>query len=360
MGGSSSSVSQTYNTTVVNKSTLNSLNSNVNKFIANTTVSQAKECSANISQIQTIDFSNTKVAKNFNFAGANQSQSAALTFDCVQLSKVENQIANGVMSEYMTALESAYSTNAQAQMNATAGTSTNNQFGGFGGGSDSSVNVNYQFTNITDTNRNIQNIMENVIDNNLKMEDIQSCISSTKQNQSILMTNMDIGGDVTIGVLNQDQAASVFSECVQSSNNAATMTNQIANAIGLKISDENAFTSNTTMESTATAETKNGGLFQGIGEGIASVVSSVGDMLTGLLGVMLFPLISLCGVVCLCICICIAMKFMMGGGSSPPPEQDGKDGDDGDDGDEEQQGGNSYPAPYGLGYFAKGFNMANR
>ena len=150
MGGSSSSVSQTYNTTVVNQSSLNSLNSNVNKFIANTTLNQAKSCSASMYQNQTIDFSNSKIKGNFTLAGANQSQTSTTSLDCVQLSQVENQIANGVMAEYMSALQSAYSADAQAQLNANAGASTNNQFGGFGGGSDSSVNVNYKFTNITE------------------------------------------------------------------------------------------------------------------------------------------------------------------------------------------------------------------
>ena len=63
MGGSSSStVNQKYDTTIVNRSDINVLNKNINNFVADTVVNQASKCSASISQLQSVDLSDMKIA----------------------------------------------------------------------------------------------------------------------------------------------------------------------------------------------------------------------------------------------------------------------------------------------------------
>ena len=48
------------------------MNKSVNNFVSNTIVNQASACSASITQLQKVDFSNMKVAGDFNLDGVEQ------------------------------------------------------------------------------------------------------------------------------------------------------------------------------------------------------------------------------------------------------------------------------------------------
>ena len=91
MGSSASSTSnQQYNSTIVNQVDTNVLNQNINSFNANTTISQAKSCSAGIVNNQSFDMANAKIAGSLNIGSISQDQSASLTFSCIQESSLVN------------------------------------------------------------------------------------------------------------------------------------------------------------------------------------------------------------------------------------------------------------------------------
>ena len=307
MGNSASStskVTQKYDTTIVNKSDINILNKNVNDFVSNTVVDQAANCSAAINQLQTVKFNNIKTEGDFNIGDVNQNQKSAITFDCVQTSSFKNDIADGISTKYTNALKNSYSTEAEDKLSATAGSAANMQFAGTGNSKAKSIsNTDYKFTNITETNKNIQNIIENSIQNNLSMSDVQECIAQTIQNQEISFQNLDIGGSVNIKALNQDQAADMMTSCVQSKDNASKITKQIATDLGITVDETSSVKKTTEITSAATSEAKNTGVFESIGNMVSSITS--GNTLISLI---------LC-IICICMLACCFIYFRMRGSS---------------------------------------------
>ena len=333
MGSSSSStVNQKYDTTIVNKSDINILNENVNNFVANTVVSQAAACSASISQLQTVDLSGMDVAGDLDIGEVDQTQSSAITFDCVQVSKFQNDIANGVLAEYTNAMKNSYSTEALDKLTAAAEAKGSGGFGTTGKVSaDSTVNVDYKFTNITDTNQTLQNVVKNAITNNMSMNSTQECVSKVAASQKFTAAGTKVGGNVKIGAIRQNQASTMMAKCVQEQGSSNKITNAVAAQLGVTIDNSNSVKKTTTISSEASSTAKNSGLFQSIGEGIGSIFSGIfGGLFAGIFGTMAGPS-SICSSVCCCIVIiCIAIFAMSGMGGSGG-DDGGAAGDGGDD-----------------------------
>lgn len=313
MGGSSSKSSTTNKstTTVVNNSDLQLLNENINNFVSNTVVNQAASCSASISQLQNVNFSHITTTGDFTVDGVSQNQKAAITFDCVQLSAFQNDIANGVLTQYMDAISNSYDTSAIASMTASAQATAQNQFGTTSGSkSNSSSNNEYTFNSTTNVNQDIKNIVENSITNNMSLSDMQDCMASVKNSQSINFSDIDVGGNFTVKALSQTQAADLYAKCMQEKNNGNKISNQIAADLGLTVTTEATNSSISELSGTSTSEASNTGVFQSMGEGVASVLKGFGDMWSGILGSLGFgdPTISL-----YC-CIAIIVLAVIGGG----------------------------------------------
>jgi hypothetical protein len=312
MGGSSSKSSTTnkYNTTVVNKSDLELLNKNVNNFVANTVVNQASNCSASISQLQNVNFSHISTPGDFTVDGVNQSQKAAITFDCIQLSAFKNDIANGVLTQYMDAIKNSYDTSSIAKMTAAAQSKAQDQFAGTGTAKSSSdANNEYNFNSKTEVNQKIQNIVENSITNNMSLNDMQDCMASVKNSQSINFSDINAGGNFTVRAISQTQAADLYAKCVQEKNNGNKISNQIATDLGLEITTEAKTTSSAEMAGTSAAESLNVGALQSAGDGLASAFKGLGSMWGSIFGSLGFgdPTISL-----YC-CIAIIVLAVIGG-----------------------------------------------
>jgi len=287
MGGSSSKSTTTnkYNTNVVNNSDLKLLNENVNNFIAETVVNQASNCSANISQLQNVNFSHITTEGDFTISDVNQTQKAALTFDCVQLSAFQNDIANGVLTQYTDAIKNSYDTSAISKMTSAAKTNSQSQFGTTGSSNTSSDSNNeFNFNSTTNVNEDIQNIVKNAITNNMSLNDIQECIAIVKNSQNISFSDINAGGNLTVKALSQTQAADLYSKCIQEKNNGSKISNQIAADLGLTVTTEATNTSSAEMESTSLSESSNVGVLQSAGEGIASVFKGVGQMWGTIIG----------------------------------------------------------------------------
>lgn len=340
MGSSSSStINQKYDTTIVNRSDINILNENVNNFVANTVVNQASECSASISQLQTIDLSGMDIGGDLEIGEVSQSQKSNITFDCVQVSKFQNDIANGVLAEFSNAMKNSYSAETLDKLEAAAETSASSGFGATGGVSaDSTVNVDYKYTNITDTRKNLQNVVKNAITNNMSMNDTQSCVSKVAASQKFTLADTKVKGTVRIGAIKQDQASTMMAKCMQEKGNANKITNSVAAALGVKIDETNSVKKSTEISSSAKSTAKNSGLFQSIGEGIGSMFSGI---FGGLFGGMAGP-ISICSLVCCCVIILIVAIFFASGGADDIIAQASDGAGDDMDG----------------GYFEKRFNVS--
>lgn len=285
-----------YNSKTVNKSDLNLLNKSVNNFTANSVISDAKSCSANISQVQNVSFENIVTGGNFEIGEIEQGQNAALTFSCVTKTQIQNTSSQGVMSEYMNAIKGSFSTDALTDLStkaasaASAGASATQSGVSIGSAAANSNSNSYtntdSTTNISIENQitqNIQNVVENAVTNNFSAETVQNCISMVDNNQNVSFKNLDIGGSVKIKAIKQDQAATSLSDCMMSSSNANDTTTAVATKLGLVTVAEGATKTVTTVKTTgeATAAAESTSTSKGLslpdfgGMSIASSVASV-------------------------------------------------------------------------------------
>jgi hypothetical protein len=311
MGGSNSKSTTTNKSTtnIVNNSDLNILNENVNDFVSDTVVSQASNCSASMSQMQALNISNVKTKGDFVLDGITQSQKSTVTFDCLQVSKFKNDIANGVLTKYMDAISNNYNTSAIADMTASAKSNAATQFAATGKSkSNSATNNNFEFNSTTNVNQDIQNIVKNSIKNNMSIDDVQNCIASVSATQAINIANIE-SNSFTIRALDQSQASDLLAKCVQKKDNGNKISSQIATDLGLKIEADIKTTSSAKLVGTSESEATNVGALQSAGEGMATVFKGIGSMWSGIFGSLGFgdPTISL-----YC-CIVIVIFAVLGG-----------------------------------------------
>lgn len=351
MGNSSSSstVNQKYNTTLVNQSDINLLNETVNDFIADTIVTQAAKCTSDLQQTQKVDLRNMMIGGNLDIGTIDQNQASAVTLDCVQVSAFQNDIANGILTKYTEAMKNSFDTTALDKLDAAASSNSQNSFATTGASnSDSSVNVDYKFSNTNIVSQNLQNVVKNSIKNNLSLNDISDCIGSIKSTQIVDLNGTRVAGNTKIGIIRQDQAAQLLTKCLQEKNNSNKITNSVATAIELKIDNTSKVKKQTEISSGTTATSTNSGLFQSIGEGLKSMFEGLGAMFGSMY---IGPILSV--ICCVCIIVIILVLIFSGGKSSSNPNSTSYEsissgdvgdvddvGDDaGDAGDEKMAGG---------------------
>lgn len=307
--GSKSKVKQTYDTTIINRSDIDILNKTVNDFVTNTVVNQASKCSANITQLQTVDLSNMKIAGDLVIGEIDQKQTAAITFDCVQVSSFANNIANGIMTQYVEAMNNNMSIETLDKIMANADSKVESGFlnTGGGGGSSSNIKTDYKYTATNETSKNIQNIIQNSITNNLNLDDLQECVASVKASQEIVAAGTEVGGNVNIGVIRQDQASTLLGKCVQQRNNSNDITNQIISDLGLTIDETNSVKKTMESESKATSKNEAKGVFESLGDGIGGILGGFGDLFGGLMSNQVALIASS---VCIVIIIVVILVFL--------------------------------------------------
>jgi hypothetical protein len=328
MGGSaSSSNSFVSNTNIVTNDQLAMLNKNSNNFVASTVVNQAAKCSAGMNLTQTVDLSDMIVGGDLDYS-ADQSQDAAISFSCVQVSSFQSDIANGIMDKMVGALNSSYSTEALDKLSQTAKASGESQFGGTGPDVTANTNATYNFNQTTNINKNIQNVLENSITNNLNLNDVSDCISQVNLAQNTNFSGANVRGNAKIGI-KQSQAAKAITDCIQKKGIATSITNQAVKDLGLTVSNAADVKKASDVSQTSESEAKSVGVFQSLGDGIGSALSGLGDLISGLYT---GPAIIIGCIILIILCIscsCSVALYMMN-------KSDGK-GDS--EGDEEQEGG---------------------
>jgi hypothetical protein len=357
MGGSSSSskTSIENNTLIVNESDISTLNQNLNETAVNTLVSAAQSCSATISQLQNISFENMTVAGDLNLSDISQSQTAAITFSCVQENAVATDIAQQMLQKVMSEIDNSNNQNVMNQLDAeaaahqTTGVGANLVPGSGSSSSNSNSNITNNTTQITSTHKNLQNIISNKISQNFNSESVAKCISAVSNNQNIDFKNLNVGGNATIKGVNQTQAATSVSTCMQKNTVAQKVLGEVAQELGLSLKETNTNAVTTEAAAASTAVQKSaglddlttayGGAVSGIigstGGALSGVVGSVGGAVSGIIGSvgslfgsMLIPLLI---IGCIALYVAYRMGFLTVIGFPPPSGGDDDDDGDGDD-----------------------------
>jgi hypothetical protein len=314
MGGSSSStVNQKYDTTVINKSDITLMNQTINDYTANTVMENASACSGGLTQMQVFDMSGAHIKGPLKL-DIDQSQTSAVNFDCIQTVSMTSDIANGVLDKMINSMENSYDKNIMDKLEAVASTKAKSGFAAMDFGKASSeVNIDYKYTDITETRKNISNIMKNAITNNLNLKSVQDCINQTKQTQAVDLKNVVVDDSAVVAV-RQNQAADMVSKCVQNSTFGNKIINQVARDLGVTVDEKSSTTKKTEVKAKAESERDTSGLFESIGTGLGNVFRGVGDMFSGICG----PYAGIISIVCLIIIILCIGGFaysQYGGGS---------------------------------------------
>jgi len=316
-GGSSSSskTKQKSKTNVVNQSSLNLLNSSINNTIVNTVVKNVQSCSAKAISKQNLVVANVHTTGDI-VIDTTQKQSTYLDFKCAQSSDVRNDVIAGLTNQIMADIQNSYDNNVLSQFDSIANSKSKNEFGSgglFGGDSksDSKIDQDNETDIKNSSYQNLQNLVENNVAANFTNENYANCLAKVISTQNTILK--DISGRSFKFTSNQEQAIQLYSQCIQASGVSNQITSTLSNLLDLKVRTDVKNTATTNMTAKAESESVGGGLFQGIGEGLAAPIDALlaplNNLLSGLgLGALsgaLSPLIGLCGSCCACCCVLI-------------------------------------------------------
>jgi len=200
---------------------------------------------------------------------------------------------------------------------AIASSNSKNEFGSglFGGDAKSNSKSDQSSeTNIeTTTDNNLQNIVQNVVNASFTNENYASCLAKVVSTQNTILK--DISGRSFKFTSNQEQAIQLYSQCIQASGVSNQITSTLTNLLDMKVKTDVANTATTALTAKAESEAIGGGLFQGIGEGLAkpidALLSPLNNLLSGLglsaLSGAMAPLLGAVGSCSLCCCIIIIL-----------------------------------------------------
>ena len=262
MGGSSSksSLYQEQNNTVINRSTLNFLNKQLNDTIVNTTIENVKSCSASIVQNNKATLQNLEIKGDF-YMTINQAQSSALDFSCVQKSDVKNEIVSKLINQIKSQFENNIDTSILNQLSAEVKTKSDTDWGSMPWGSSDAETDTKQIVNnrvINDTDKNIENVIATRVEANYTQKANDSCAAKVINNNDATFKNITVGKDWHVS-LDQEQAAKVYAQCVQDSQTSNKITEDILSFLDVKVKEDTNTQTDTKLDTIAETTAKKSG-----------------------------------------------------------------------------------------------------
>jgi hypothetical protein len=261
----------------IDQDTIKSVSKQINNQISNTIIKTAKECTADINNNQAIILKGINTKGNFNF-NATQNQAAALTFSCVQSSKVRNMAGSEIISDMTNALTNNISNEALSELKQNAKNSASASFGAIGNvASNTKTNAINDYKSITQNNKDIENVVKNSVENNFSSETVSHCIAQANNNQTINLQEVNVGGEAVIAI-DQNQAANVVAECIQSDDIGSKIINTALGAFQIAVRDESKSVSIQNSSSEIKSTAHNAGYFESIGDLFSSIFSGIGGI----------------------------------------------------------------------------------
>jgi hypothetical protein len=312
------------NTLIVNRSSLNVVNEQINSNTSNVAVDNAKTCSSATNLSNEISFRGADIGGNLNIGASDDpnkdcsvelKQTAAVSFKCAQASSVRNDMATEMIKTMMNQMENSVSEDIMTQLDNKAAATTKTE-GGLGSSSSSSDNEvtninNYQ--SVTETSKNIENIVKSSVESNFSVKDAQDCMNVVNMKQGFDASGARVAGDVNMCNFKATQVASIMGECIQKSDTGNKVMETVTTAMGVKIKEDvkKSSTMKAKTVTEATAETK------GMELPDISLFGGMGGM-----SMSLAP----CVLICCCVCILICM-LSLGGGTASAGMQGGMTSD---------------------------------
>lgn len=249
------------NQTYITKNELDIINKNLNSAVANAVIKNSPQCKADNTIFQTISFSNCEAKTgDINITGVSQDAAITADFSCINVSNVEQEMAQEVLTKLMGQIQSGMDVKSENAMDTYAKTAATTK-GVLGGSASSSSSVDNKFnlTTINQTNTNIQNVISNAINANFNVENVQECVNNQKIKQEFLLNNCKAAGSINISDLKQVSSIDVFTNCLNQSGVAQAITNKAVNDLGVVVETDTKVATTSTMKNTLdTAATSTG------------------------------------------------------------------------------------------------------
>jgi len=271
---SRTSIKQVNDTLTVNQNSFNSSVQQLNKNISESTMNDAKSCSAKANNNQSITVKDWTTKGDFRFS-AKQGSEAAVMLSCIQTDDVIQTAGSQMIANITDDIVNSSDNQILQQLESRARSQANQEPGAIG---QSKAITNIDTTNISKTINqsaiNISKLVENVVENKFTKNTISDCIASAGTNQDISFSNMTVGGDTEI-VLEQSAVAEAVANCIQQTKTSNNILNSVASELGVKVVNDNRNV--TAQENRASAESsaKSTGIFQSIGQMWSGIITSI-------------------------------------------------------------------------------------
>lgn len=309
MGGSSSkSVSNNENNqTIVNKNTMKIMNEQVNTAIAKTTINNSASCKQSTNQSQVLDMSGCEAGGDIIIGGPDNpidfTQVATVNFSCIQVAKIENEVAQEIMGEIMGKIKSGLDSESLNKMTAYAESEAKSGFLATGSSdSDSTANNTFNLNVKNDNLTDISNVVKNSINVEFNAEDVQECVNEVEQHQELNAKNCKAGGDVKVGNIKFNQGVSATAECLQTKGISQKITNAAGTVLGVVVEADTKSKAVVEQDASSKSSATSSGVADVFGASLGSITGSMSSIAGG-------PIASsgISSVVCCCCIISIIL-----------------------------------------------------
>jgi len=249
---SKTSITKELNQLTVNRSSINVVNEQMNDLSVDVTIDMAKMCSNSAVLTQLLEFEGATVGGDFVLKDVELVAEMNVSFECLQSGEVRNEMGNSMAKTLMESIQTSVDSEVLAQLETDASAAASTGLAATGSStSKTDVKETINITSITENNKNFENIMHNAISNNFSNSEVQNCISSVNLQQGLKANGLRVGGDVLIDGFKMNAVVDAYSKCIQDTQAASKIVNQIAEEIGIEIVEE--ASSKSSVESTTTA-----------------------------------------------------------------------------------------------------------
>jgi hypothetical protein len=274
---------------VFNNSTdLTLIKETVNKNIMNRITEDAKSCSASTAQNQLIDLKFGDIAGDFNLSGVSQTQTAKMNFSCVNMAKYENESATDLANAFTNQLETKFDTEALDKLESNAAGQAVN---GFLPTASSTVNTNVNTNLNVSVNNSIKKTMRDAIANevqkNFTTKTVNACISNLVQEQVYRQSVGNVGGNVNIKNITQEQFIDSVANCVNKNDDINRTVDKVANVLNTINTDGVKAKSTSDIKATAEGKAES----KGVDSVIDSVFGGIAGIFSSMTGIIIVAVI---------------------------------------------------------------------
>lgn len=301
MGSSSSKSNINIQNNIITQQSLDLMNKQVNKAVAETVIKHASKCSASATQLasqSTGDIVASGPGSKVEWTSG-ITQIASVNITCIQQSLQDTSVGQSMGVEIFNQI-SQNTNNDQFNKMASMGAASLSQ--GVAGGLlnpfssvDVSVNQNLSNTQLTQTQLKMANVINNEVTNKVNLSDLKECVASQLNQATQTHDNIiAIAGGNIVGGDNIQQTVDVIANCQQLSSQVSQIMQGILSKTGVTVDQSESGKQSSEASTTAIAKMEQ--------RGLDDLVSAVGGLIGNLLGLAFAP--EIISAVCVCLVVC--------------------------------------------------------